>query len=149
MNPLFSPDGHSVAFFSMGEDLTFQHELRRVPIGGGAASPMATLTAPFGGSWGPDGILIGQGPGGIVRVSERGGTPELVVRVAAGESAYGPQMLPDGQTVLFTLGKNVAEDGWDKAQIVAHSLKDGSRRVLIDGGVGRALSPKRSSACTP
>ena len=134
VNPLFSPDGHSIAFFSMGETSPSSAELRRVPIGGGAASPMATLTAPFGGSWGPAGILIGQGPGGIVRVPERGGAPELVVRVAAGESAYGPQMLPDGQTVLFTLGKNLVEDGWDKAQIVAHSLRDGSRRVLIDGG---------------
>ena len=37
-------------------------------------------------------------------------------------------------TLLFTIGKNVVEDGWDKAQIVAHSLRDGSRRVLIDGG---------------
>ena len=43
-------------------------------------------------------------------------------------------MLPGTHTMIFTLGKNVTEDGWDKAQIVAHSLKDGSRRVLIDGG---------------
>ena len=69
-----------------------------------------------------------------MRVPERGGAPEVVVRVAADERAYGPQMLPGGQTVLFTLGKNVTEDGWDKAQIVAHSLRDGSQRVLIDGG---------------
>ena len=135
LNPLFSPDGQSIAFFAAGEGGSPSSAgLRRVPIGGGAAIPMATVTAPIGGSWGPDGILIGQGPGGIVRVSERGGAPELVVRVAVGESAHGPQALPDGQTVLFTLGKNVAEDGWDKAQIVAHSLKDASRRVLIDGG---------------
>jgi eukaryotic-like serine/threonine-protein kinase len=139
VNPLFSPDGHSIAFFSMGDTSPSSAELRRVPIGGGAAASIATLTAPFGGSWGPDGILIGQGPGGIVRVPERGGAPELVVRVAAGESAYGPQMLPDGQTVLFTLGKNVIEDGWDKARIVAHSLKDESRRVLIDGSDARYL----------
>ena len=49
-------------------------------------------------------------------------------------------MLPGGHTVLFTIGKNFAEDGWDKAQIVAHSLKDGSRRVLIDGGRMRGIS---------
>jgi eukaryotic-like serine/threonine-protein kinase len=134
VNPLFSPDGHSIAFFSMGDASPSSSQLRRVPIGGGAASPIATVAAPFGGSWGPDGIVIGQGPGGIVRVSERGGAPELLVRVRDGESAYGPQMLPDGQTVLFTLGKNLIEDGWDKAQIVAHSLKDGSRRVVVDGG---------------
>ena len=133
VNPLFSPDGHSIAFFSVGDTSPSSSQLRRVPIGGGAASPIATLGAPFGGSWGPDGILIGQGSGGVVRVSERGGTPELVVRVAAGESAYGPQMLPGTQTMIFTLGKNVAENGWDKAQIVAHSLKDGSRRILVDG----------------
>ena len=43
-------------------------------------------------------------------------------------------MLPGGRTVLFTLAKGSGEDRWDKAQIVAQSLVDGTRRVLIEGG---------------
>jgi hypothetical protein len=104
-----------------------------VPINGGTVSPLTTLSVPFGASWDADGILVGQGAGGIVRVPESGGPATVIARVAPDERAYGPQILPGGHTLLFTIGKNVLEDGWDKAQIVAHSLRDGSRRVLIDG----------------
>ena len=40
LNPLFSPDGQSIAFFSVGET-HFEHALKRVPIDGGAASPLS------------------------------------------------------------------------------------------------------------
>ena len=43
-------------------------------------------------------------------------------------------MLPDGRTVLFTVARNTGDDRWDKAQIVAQSLADDTRRVLIAGG---------------
>jgi WD40-like Beta Propeller Repeat len=67
-------------------------------------------------------------------VNPGGGTPERVVAVGAGEAFHGLQMLPDGRTLLFTVAKNVADDRWDNAQIVAHSLADGTRRVLIERG---------------
>jgi dipeptidyl aminopeptidase/acylaminoacyl peptidase len=58
--------------------------------------------------------------------------------VEAGEVAHGPQLLPGGDTVLFTLAKGAtAADRWDKAQIVVHSLKSGQRKVLIDGADAR------------
>ena len=66
--------------------------------------------------------------------SAAGGEPEQVVSVAADEWAHGPQMLPGGRTVLFTLAKGSDEERWDKAQVVAQSLVDGTRRVLIEGG---------------
>ena len=43
-------------------------------------------------------------------------------------------MLPDGRTLLLTIAKNTDDDRWDKARIVAHSLEDGTRRVLIENG---------------
>jgi hypothetical protein len=43
-------------------------------------------------------------------------------------------MLPDGQTVLFTVGKPSGTDRWDTAKIVAYSLSNHARRTLIDGG---------------
>ena len=44
-------------------------------------------------------------------------------------------MLPDGQTVLFTLRASAgAADAWDTAQIVVQSLKTGARKTLLEGG---------------
>lgn len=64
-------------------------------------------------------------------MSGNGGTPENIIKVDAGQRAHGPQMLPDGRTVLFTLatGRN-----WDQAQILVHALDTGTRTTLIDGG---------------
>lgn len=88
---------------------------------------------PFGASWGADDtIVFGQGREGILRVSSAGGTPEGLVAMSAEESyAHGPQVLPDGKSLLFTLGDGT---NWDDAQIVVQSLTTGERRVLIEGG---------------
>ncbi len=56
---------------------------------------------------GDERIVIGQGVQGIVRVSANGGRPETIVKVEKGEVAHGPQMLPDGEHILFTLTKAV------------------------------------------
>ena len=44
-----------------------------------------------------------------------------------------PQLLPDGQTVLFTVTK-AGFPSWDDTLIVAQSLATGNRKVLIEGG---------------
>jgi WD40-like Beta Propeller Repeat len=84
-------------------------------------------------TWGSDGILLG-GLNGIFRVPSNGGALERIAEVGPEEEAQAPQMLPDGRTVLFTLAKRSGADRWDKAHIVALSLADRTRRVLIDGG---------------
>lgn len=63
-----------------------------------------------------------------------GGKPELLASVKSGELAHGPQTLPGGQAVLFTLAAGAGADQWDKAQIVAQSLNSGERKILIEGG---------------
>ena len=83
---------------------------------------------------GDERIVIGQGVQGIVRVSANGGRAETSVKGEKGEVAHGPQMLPDGEHILFTLTKAVGPTRWDQAQIVLQSLKSGERKVLIDGG---------------
>src|SRR5262249_11400819 len=65
-----------------------------------------------------------------VRVSPNGGTPEQLVAATAGERSSSPQLLPGGKTVIFTLRGSDAREG----QVVAQSIKDGSRRVLVDQG---------------
>ena len=50
----------------------------------------------------------------------------------------GPQLLPDGRTVLFTLAQTAS---WDEAQIVVQSLDGGARQTLITGGTDARYLP--------
>ena len=89
---------------------------------------------PFGISWDSNGIVFGQGGKGIMRVAANGGTPEVLVPVKDGEQAHGPQLLPGGEAVLFTLATGTALERWDKATIVTQVLRTGERKTLVNGG---------------
>jgi serine/threonine-protein kinase len=130
-NPAFSPDSQWLVFYA-GVDRT----LKRISVGGGAPVTVGKLEAvPFGISWGPDNqLLVGLGNRGIVRIPANGGKAETIITVKQEELAHGPQLLPGGDVVLFTLAQVQGSDRWNKAQIVAQSLKTGERKVLIDGG---------------
>ena len=126
-SPVFSPDSQSVAF-------TAGAVLKRVAVSGGAAVTICPADQVFGMSWDGSGIVFGQDNKGIMRVSANGGTPEVLVSVKDDEQAYGPQILPGGATVLFTLATGTAADRWDNAKIVAQSLGSGERKILVNGG---------------
>ena len=134
-NPVFSPDGQSIAFWSRDtaspSDSGF---LKRIAIGGGAAVTICPGNNPFGMSWDGDEILFGQGSQGLMHVSATGGKPEIMVAAKSGEVVHGPQMLPGGQAVLFTLAPAQSREGWDQAHIVAQSLRTGERKTLVSGG---------------
>jgi len=127
--PVFSPDGRSIAFYAVADQT-----LKRIAITGGAAVTLCPADNPFGITWGPDGIVFGQGSKGIMRVSPDGGTPDVLVSVKDGEMALGPYVLPDGRHVLFTLATGTAPDRWDKARVVVQSLGSNERKTLIVGG---------------
>jgi serine/threonine-protein kinase len=128
-NPFFSPDGQWIGFYSPGDN-----QLKKIPVAGGTAVGLAKAANLFGASWNADGtILFGQSEG-IMRVSANGGTPELVVATEKGEQAHGPQLLPGGQWVLFSLARGSGETRWDVAEIVVQSLASGERRVVWRGG---------------
>ena len=129
LSPVFSPDGQSIAFWSVADGT-----VNRIAIQGGTAVTMCPAIRPFGMSWDADGILFGQGAGGIMLVRASGGKPELVVKVHDGEVAYGPQMLPDGRTILFTLATTTGVDRWNRAKIVVQSPGSGERKILVEGG---------------
>jgi serine/threonine-protein kinase len=130
LNPVFSPDSKSLAYWSSTDKM-----LKRIAVTGGSPVIIAALEAPFGMSWGPDDkILVGQGLKGIVQVSANGGKPETIVSVKQNELAHGPQILPGGDAVLFTLATATGSRGWNNAQIVVQSLKSGERKVLVSGG---------------
>jgi eukaryotic-like serine/threonine-protein kinase len=147
--PFFSPDGRWLAFFS-----TETHELKTIPVDGGVAvticpepaegvlvpGPNGSPSGNFGASWTVDNHILFATRKGVFRVAADGGTPEQVIALKRGETAYGPQMLPDGDHVLLTVTTATGPDRWDRAQIIAQSLTSGARTVLVDGGAdGRYL----------
>jgi Tol biopolymer transport system component len=132
--PMFSPDGLALAYFSPEE-----RALKRIAVAGGAPVTVTMLdspNAPLGGTWSGEQIFFGQfgGPShGIVKVPAAGGKLELVAKTDPSEFADAPQMLPDGEHLLFTVGKGIAADRWEKSQILVQSLKTGERKVVVDG----------------
>src|SRR5262245_35627383 len=129
LNPLFSPDGRSIVFWS-----ATTNTLKRVNITGGPAVTIGEANRPFGMSWQGDTILVGQGAEGIKQVSASGGKPQTVVTVLPGEVAHGPQMLPGGKAVLFTIPSEGRVDRWDTARVVVQPLAGGARKTIIEGG---------------
>ena len=69
----------------------------------------------------------------------------MVIRVKEGEEAHGPQLLPDGQHVLFTLASGGDFDRWDRARIVVQSLTSDTPTTLIEGGSDARYDPAAGS----
>jgi serine/threonine-protein kinase len=132
-NPFFSPDGEWLGFFE-------ERQLKKVSVNGGAPIVLSATMPLLGASWASDDtILYGQGPAGIWRVSSAGGMPEQLVKVAAGQRAHGPQLLPGGRAVLFTLSD--VNDAWDDAQVVVEPLDGRARQVVMRGGTDARYLP--------
>ena len=130
--PFFSHDSQSIGFWADGQ-------LRKVAVSGGAPVTLAEVPeeAPDGASWGANDMIL-YGSGGIKRVSGVGGIPEVVVPLERPEAAHGPQMLPGGQWVLYTLRTGGA-GSWGAAQIVVESVTTAERIVLFPGRDARYL----------
>ena len=128
-NPVFSPDGEWVVYFSMNEQ-----QLKKIAISGGAPVTLVNAGVPFGISWETDGtILFGQ-PAGVMRVSENGGTAELVVEALDEEQVHGPQLLPGEEWILFSSTTVPGISRWNDGSVVAESVETGERQLLITGG---------------
>jgi serine/threonine-protein kinase len=135
--PVFSPDGESLAFW-VGTAPPAVGTIKRLLLSGGTAVAICEAVYPGGMSWDQDAIFFVQPNKGIMRVASSGGQPELVVPIA-NAVAWGPQLLPDGNTLLFTLATSIATiqgattEAWDKAHIVARSLKTGVQKTIAEG----------------
>jgi serine/threonine protein kinase len=140
--PMFSPDSASLAFFSPDD-----RALKRIAISGGAPVTVTSLdspNAPYGGTWTGDFMVFGLAGGshhGVVRVPAGGGTLDVIAKINADEYAAAPQLLPDGEHLLFTLGSTTTRgigggvtDRWDRAKIVVQALRTGERKTIVDGG---------------
>jgi serine/threonine-protein kinase len=129
---VFSPDGQSIAFFSTAESA-----VKRIAVSGGIASSTvcAADNAPLGLWWDTTGIIIGMGPRGILRCPPNGGTRQQLIAGSESEWLVWPQLLPDGDTLLFAAGKPealaIGATASDEANVVSQSLRTGKRTVLV------------------
>ncbi len=126
--PFVSPDGRWVAYAKQGK-------LRKVPVEGGPAIDLADADW-AGGSWGRNGRLVYTLAynTGLWIVSEGGGDARLLTTpdTTLGELGHWwPQILPDGEHVLFTAYRTPIE----RATIEVLSTKTGERKVVLSGGV--------------
>jgi serine/threonine-protein kinase len=128
-NPVFSPDGGSIAFSA--NDGT----LKRIAITGGAAITICKAQPTFGLTWSGEDLIFGAANGGIMRVSANGGEPTELVKVRAGEVVNGAQLLPSGRGLLFSIASGSNVDRWDASgNVVVQSVPTGERKVVVAGG---------------
>ncbi len=125
----FSPDSQQIVFWTGGDQ-----QIKRLAVTGGApASICKTEDFPTGITWSGDSLLFST-TDRIWRVAATGGQPEVLIQLEPNQSAYRPQLLPDGHTVLFSLATGSGTDRWEKAQIVAQAIGSKTRTVLVEGG---------------
>jgi serine/threonine-protein kinase len=135
--PFFSPDGQRIGIVT-GTNLQI------VSISGG---PLVTVTDSLvdvgGASWGRDGFIYadGAGFGGLVRVEPTpGAVPQLFTAVdtAGGEIDHmWPDVLPDGNGVLFTVAFGVASGSRPKSTfaIAVAEVPSGKHRVIVNSAM--------------
>ncbi len=115
--------------------------MKKIPVTGGAPVKLCDAGFPFGASWGGDDTIVFGRPEGILRVSANGGAPEVLVEAEEAEQVHGPQILPGGESVLFTTTRATGASRWDQAEIVVQSLVTGERKVLWSGGANARYLP--------
>jgi eukaryotic-like serine/threonine-protein kinase len=131
--PFFSPDGQWVAYIA-------NNGLKKLPIDGGTPTVVSAMPA-VSASWAADNTILFAGAEGIWRVPANGGTPALLIRTAEGESMYGPQLLPGGEAVLFSVTTDQSPSRWTRARVVAQVLTSGTRTTLADNGLEARYLP--------
>jgi serine/threonine-protein kinase len=129
--PRMSPDGRWIAFFAQGS-------LRKVPADGGPPTDLAVARAPRGLSWAPDGSIVFSPlyNSSLWRLPATGGAPAEITKLDAARQERThrwPQVLPDGKTVIFTVGDQSSPGDYDGARIDAVDLTTGKRTTVLEG----------------
>jgi serine/threonine protein kinase/Tol biopolymer transport system component len=95
--PFWSPDSHSLAFFT-------QTRLLRIAAAGGPVQPVTELSStPRGGSWSQRGVILFATAGSpVMRVPAGGGQPSAATKSDAKNPGHQwPSFLPDGERFLY------------------------------------------------
>ncbi len=128
--PFFSTDDRWVGFFA-------HRKLIKLPLGGGPALELGDFGSnPRGATWLADGsiVLAPSQTSGLLRIPPDGGPPSTLTTLTAGEderSHRWPSALPDGRSVLFTVG--LEGNTYDEARLDVVSLPRGERHTVLEG----------------
>jgi serine/threonine protein kinase/Tol biopolymer transport system component len=132
IGPFFSPDGKWIGFAARGR-------LMKVPSFGGPVVDLCAINNNSrGASWGPDGNIYASLSAtlGLMRVSASGGDPQPFTTLDPQKKERThrwPQVLPDGKTVLFTVGTADSPEFYDDSEIDAVSIATGKRTAVLKG----------------
>jgi serine/threonine-protein kinase len=131
-NPVFSPDGLSVAFTAGGA-------LRTLSLLGGPPFTVVAQGVPDGAggiAWEEDGMLYFSAGGALHRVPSTGGPPEVLTAPDPGTSHRWVEALVGGRGILFTIFRSTPAD----SEIAAATAEGGELRVLFGGAMARYAS---------
>jgi serine/threonine protein kinase len=119
--PFFSPNGHWIGYFSVKDN-----KLKKIAISGAGSVDLCDAPGLLNASWDVDNTIVYSVRGSILRISGNGGTPERLIEAKNGEAFYHPRLLPDGKSLIFTLGPA-------PYKVAVQSLESGKRKILFPG----------------
>jgi serine/threonine-protein kinase len=137
--PFFSPDGEWLGFVAEGK-------VKKTALRGGTPTTVASANLSRGASWGKDGTIVVSPSvnSPLFRVPAAGGElrPLTTLDTKARERTHRwPEILPDGDTVLFTVGTEDKPGDYDDSSIDAVSLKTGKRHLVYRGASFAKYAP--------
>lgn len=125
--PFWSPDGRQVGFFADGK-------LKTILATGGEPTIVADVDATIlGGTWGRGGAIVLSMSRQMFKVSDKGGTPELLYKPDSG-ILFNPSFLPDGRRFVYVHNSNGVYVGDVDGAPAAHLLPDVSTTVYSPDG---------------
>jgi len=136
--PFFSYDGRWIGFFASGK-------LQRVAVAGGMPVVITDASQPFGAVWLPDGHIVfaASERGGLMRVSETGGTAEqlTVPSADAGEVRHcWPALAPGERALLFTVATSPHDEAPARIGLINLGQRTGWQTIVENADVARTVS---------
>jgi serine/threonine protein kinase/Tol biopolymer transport system component len=130
-SPFFSPDGEWLGFVA-GD------KLKKTLLRGGTPVTLAPASRGRGAAWGSDDTIVFTPSvnAGLARMSAAGGEPRplTVLDPATRERTHRwPELVPEGNWALFTVGTEEKPGDYDDSRIDAVSLTTGKRHVVYRG----------------
>jgi serine/threonine-protein kinase len=136
--PFFSYDGRWIGFFASGK-------LQKVAVAGGMPVVITDAAQPFGAVWLPDRHIVfaASERGGLMRVSESGGTVEpLTVPTAdAGEVRHSwPALAPGERALLFTIATSPHDEAAPRIGLLSINQRSAWQTIVENAEIARAVS---------